>query len=274
MIDIINEAGSCCVTLDLVCLDGLAWAIPVLWHTDIGGLPDPHSLEEGLETILARGREAGARFIDCRVQVAGGTAGDHGLQDARADRLREVLRHREFIQGEGRLELRLPLGDAQAALRGLPAIPVLDWECLDSGDMLALNRAALLLQQATIGDPGSHPEDDALGFLLAFRDDCDGTLAPECLQIGYHAGTPAALLALRVDPASGWCSIHYLAVVPGKRGLGIGRQAFRHGLDSLAILGGREYHDGTGEHNLPARALLDHLGNVPCQRLEEWRLQL
>lgn len=92
--------------------------------------------------------------------------------------------------------------------------------------------------------------------------------------MAYHTGSPSALLALAVDGISGWCSIHYLAVVPGKRGLGIGRRAFRHGLECLARLGGREYHDGTGEHNPGARALLRRLGDVPLQHLEEWRIGL
>lgn len=274
MIDIVDEAGRCCVTLDLLSLDGSTWAIPVSWHTENGGLPEPRALAQGLDTILARGREAGARYIDCRVQVADGTAGDPTLVDARADRLREALQVQGFIQGEGRLEIRLPLVNALDALRGVTDMPVLHWECVDTVDLPAMTRAAGVLKQASTGDPGSHPEDDALGFLLAFRDDSGGDMAPECLQIALHDGEPAALLALHADPASGWCSIHYLAVVPGKRGLGIGRQAFRHGLECLERLGGRTYHDGTGEHNLPARALLGQLGEIPCQWLEEWRLVL
>lgn len=274
MIVITDEAGTACITLDLIPLDGSAWAIPVKWHPDAEGLPHPQELGRVLSSILDRARGQGARFVECRVLRDAGRAAERERQANRADLLGAVLRQLGFGQGEGRVELRLPLDQALAALAEEPDTPDLVWQCVDTTDEAALERAARLLQQAASGDPGAHEEDDALGFLLAFRDEHGGALPHECLQLAYHKGTPAALLALALDGASGWCSIHYLAVAPEKRGLGIGRRAFRHGLACLARLGGREYHDGTGEHNLAARALLRRLGDVPLQHLEEWRIGL
>lgn len=179
MIVITDETGTACITLDLIPLDGSAWAIPVKWHPGSPGMPVPRDLADGLAAILDRARRNGARFVDCRVLRDTGRVAERELQAARADLLGAVLRELGFERGEGRIELRLPLAEALAALAKEPDTPDLVWRCVDTADAAALERAALLLRQAASGDPGAHEEDDALGFLLAFRDEHGGAPAPE-----------------------------------------------------------------------------------------------
>ncbi len=188
--------------------------------------------------------------------------------------------HRAALEALGfeiqsqRLEVRLPLVDALSAASKWPPSARLEWQAVPSESGPHLEKAAGLLKACSVGDPDTDPDEDALGFLLARRDDPTLQLTPECLQIARWGGREAALMAISVKPHSGWCSFHYLGVLPECRRQGFAKEAMRRGFELMQRLGGREYHDGTAAENRAALALFDSLGAGPDRVLEQWRLPL
>lgn len=171
-----------------------------------------------------------------------------------------------------RLELRLPLSDALSAASKWPPSARLEWQAVASEPGPSVEQAARLLKACAVGDPDTDPDEDALGFLLARRDDPALQLTPECLQIARWEGREAAIMAISVKPDSGWCSFHYLGVMPECRRQGFAQEAMLRGFELMKRLGGREYHDGTAAENRAALALFNSLGAEPDRTLEQWRL--
>jgi len=178
-----------------------------------------------------------------------------------------------FERGEDRVEYRLALDEALAALEAGSITGSLTWSCVDTDSDTESVRVAALFRQAAEGDPASHPDNDTLGFLKTLLEDEEAVKAPERLQIGAFRGVPAAALALMANPSDGWSTIYYLGVLPAFRGRGFGAEAMLRGLRCLKAMGGRTYHDGTGSRNLAARALFARLGRQPFRVMEEWRLE-
>ena len=240
-----NEDGVVCARVNNFPQDGEAWAIAVSWKEGVDGLPDARAWNEAIDSNLAQCKEKGAGHH----RQPRGHGDRRRRRSARGPR-RDAPRFPDhprpgFKQGEGRVEYRMGLDEALAALEAGKITAGLTWSCVDTGTEAELARAAALLRQAAEGDPASHPDDDALGFLKALLEDEDAAGAPERVQIGLCEGVPAAVLALNVYPGNGWSSIYYLGVLPAFRGRGFGAEAMLHAFRCLKSMGGRTYHDGT-----------------------------
>ncbi len=266
-----NEQGVVCVRLSVFQEDGEAWAIVVSWQKGVDGLPDRRPWNDAIEGSIAECEQNGATYIDSRVITANEGVAE-ALTAARAALHRDSLVARGFRQGEGRVEYNLDLEEAIAALEAGRIVPTLAWNPIDVDDQRELARAADLLRRASEGDPASHADDDALGFLKALLEEEGTATAPDRIQIGMCEGVPAAILALRSYPSDGWSTIHYLGVLPDFRGRGFGGETMLHALRCLKAMGGKIYHDGTGSNNAAARALFARLGRPPFRVMEEWRL--
>jgi len=271
MNELTNEHGIVCASIDIIQEDSKAWAIRVSWKSGINGLPDASAWNEAIESNLARCRDRGADFIDSRVITTAEGVTD-ALVTARAALHRDSLSAHGFRQGEGRVEYRMGIDEALTALQAGQVTARLSWSCIATDNEKELARAAELIRLVAEGDPASHAEDDALGFLQALLDDEETVRAPQRIQVGTYQRDAAAVVALKVYPDDGWASIYYLGVLPEFRGRGFGAEAMLHGLRSLKAMGGRTYHDGTGSGNTAARALFERLGKPPFRVMEEWRL--
>jgi ribosomal protein S18 acetylase RimI-like enzyme len=266
-----NEDGIVCVVIDIIPEDNKAWAIRVSWKRGVDGLPDAQAWNEAIESNLAQCKERDATSIDSRVITASEGVGE-ALVAARAAMHRGSLIAHGFEQGEGRVEYRMALDEALAALEAGKITARLAWSCVDTDTETELVRAARFFRQAAEGDPNSHPDDDTLGFLKTLLEDEEAVKAPERVQIGTFEGVPAAVLALNVYPSDGWSTIYYLGVLPAFRGRRLGDEAMLHAFRCLKAMGGGTYQDGTGSRNAAARALFARLGKPPFRVMEEWRL--
>jgi ribosomal protein S18 acetylase RimI-like enzyme len=199
---------------------------------------------------------------------------DPAVAATRAIAFQVILERLGFVYESGRLEFRVPLEEAIARLEALAAPPRLSWISIETAPGPGIERAARVLKAAAEGDPDSDPEDDALGFLLARRDDKDLALTPEALQIGSMERSDAAILAASVMPRTGWCSHYYLGVLPAYRGQGLGVEVMLHGFHTMRAMGGRDYHDGTDARNRAALSLFHRLGCASQTVMEQWKLTL
>ena len=272
MTELTNEHGIVCVRLDLFQEDGEAWAIVASWKKGVDGVPDKSAWNEAIESSIAECEKNGAIFIDSRV-ITACEGVDEALAGARAAIHRDSLAARGFKQGEGRVEYRMDLEEALAALEAGKTTSRLAWSCVDGDDEMELARAAGILLQASEDDPASHPDDDSLGFLKVLLEEEGTNAVPERIQIGMCEGVPAAILALRLYPGDGWSTIHYLGVLPAFRGRGFGAEAMLRAFRCLKAMGGKVYQDGTGSNNAAARALFARLGRPPFRAMEDWRLE-
>lgn len=266
-----NEKGAVCAGIDIFPEDRESWAIAVSWKEGVDGLPDAQAWNEAIESSLARCKEKGATTVGSRVTTAHEGVGE-ALIAARGALHRDSLITRGFKRGEERVEYRMALDEALAALENRKITARLAWSCIDAGSETELARAAGLFRQAAEGDPDSNPDDDMLGFLGTLLENEGTAKVPERIQIGTCEGVPAAVLALTVYPSDGWSSVYYLGVLPGFRGRGFGTEAMVHALRCLKAMGGTAYQDGTGSRNASALALFARLGRPPFRVMEEWRL--
>jgi ribosomal protein S18 acetylase RimI-like enzyme len=269
--ELTNENSIVCARIDILPEDGEAWAIVVSWKKGVDGFPDAQAWDEAIDLNLAQCKEKGATIIDSRV-ITANEGVDEALMAARAAMHRNSLFARGFKRGEGRVEYRMPLDQALAALEAARITAGIAWSCVDTGTESELARVAGFFRQAAEGDPSAHPDDDTLGFLKTLLEDEDAVCVPERLQIGMCEGVPAAVLALKVDPSDGWSTVYYLGVLPAFRGRGFGAEAMLHAFRCLKTMGGKTYHDGTGASNAAARSLFARLGQPPFRVMEEWRL--
>ena len=217
MNELTNEHGIVCASIDIIQEDSKAWAIRVSWKSGVDGLPDARAWNEAIESNLAQCGKRGAAFIDSRVITATEGVPD-ALVTARAAMHRDSLSVRGFRQGEGRVEYRMGIDQALTALKAGKITAQLSWSCIDTDNEKELARAAELIRLAAEGDPASHDEDDALGFLKALLDDEETVRVPERIQVGTYERMAAAVVALTVYPGDGWSSIYYLGVLPEFRG--------------------------------------------------------
>jgi GNAT superfamily N-acetyltransferase len=269
--ELTNEDGIVCARVDIIQEDSQAWAIRVSWKKGVNGLPDAHAWNEAIASNLAQCRERGATFIDSRV-ITASEGVPEALLAARAAMHRDSLRAHGFRQGEGRVEYSVGVDEALTALEAGEITAQLAWNCIHTDNENELTRAAEFVRCVAQGDPASHAEDDALGFLRTLLEDEETVKAPERVQIGTCERVPAAIIVLMVYPSDGWSTICYLGVLPEFRGRGFGAEAMLRGLQCLKAMGGRIYHDGTGSRNAAARALFGRLGKPPFRVMEEWRL--
>jgi ribosomal protein S18 acetylase RimI-like enzyme len=272
MNELANENGINCVRLNVFQKHREAWAVVVAWKKGVDGLPDERAFHEAMKSSIKECKEKGALYIDTRVITAAEGVSE-ALTTARAALHRDFLSARGFERGEDRVEYRMDLADALAALDVRKSGAELVWTCVDTKSEADLARAAGLFHQASEGDPAAHSDEDAIGFLRVLIEQKETVQAPERLQLGMCGNDPAAVLALTVYPSDGWSTIYYLGVLPAFRGRGFGAGAMLQGLHSLTAMGGKIYHDGTALGNAGARALFAHLGRPPFRAMEEWRLK-
>ena len=271
MNELTNENGIVCASIDIIREDSESWAILVSWKRGVDGLPDAQAWNEAVASSLAQCKERGATLIDSRVITASEGVAE-GLVAARAAMHRDSLRAHGFKQGEGRVEYSLGVDEALTTLEAGKITAQLAWNCIDTDNENELARAAEFVRRVAEGDPASHAQDDALGFLRTLLEDEETVKAPERVQIGTCEAVPAAVLALMAYPSDGWSTIYYLGVLPEFRGRGFGAEAMLRGLRCLKAMAGRTYHDGTGSRNAAAGALFARLGKPPFRVMEEWRL--
>jgi ribosomal protein S18 acetylase RimI-like enzyme len=272
MNELTNAQGAVCARIDVLPEDGNAWAIVVSWREGADGLPDGNVWNKAIESSLAECRKNGAAVIDSRVVVSREGL-DEALAAARASMHRDSLLALGFTQGESRVEYRMDLKGAVMALEAGKVPSTLVWHCVRAENEMELARAADLFRQAGEGDPASHPDDDALGFLKVLLSDEGTAKVPECIQVGMCDGIPAAVIALMSYPSDGWSTIYYLGVLPAFRGRGFGAEAMLRALRCLKAIGGKTYLDGTDSRNAAARSLFARLGRPPFRTMEEWRLK-
>jgi ribosomal protein S18 acetylase RimI-like enzyme len=271
MNELTNETGTVCARINIFPEDSEAWAIVVSWKEGVDGVPDAQAWNEAIESSVGQCKEKGATIIGSRV-ITANEGVDGALVAARAAMHRDSLIARGFKRGEDRVEYRMALDEALVALEARKITARLAWSCVDTGAETELARAAGFFREAAEGDPASHADDDALGFLRTLVEDEETVKVPERIQIGTSEGVPAAVLALTVYPSDGWSSIYYLGVLPAFRGRGFGGEAMAHAFRCLKAMGGVTYHDGTGSRNARARSLFARLGRPPFRAMEEWRL--
>ncbi len=273
MIELHDTKQELCAKLDTMPFGGGSFGLPVNWIADARGTPDQEDWIRAFRTTVDACRAKGARLITTRI-VRQRAGLDPEVATMRAAAFQSILEKLGFTHELGRLEFRVPLEEAISRLEALVGAPRLSWISIETAPGPALERAARVLKAASEGDPDSDPEEDALGFLLARREDEDLILPPEALQIGLIDGSDAAILAASVAPRSGWCSHYYLGLLPAFRGQGLGLEAMLHGFRAMRTMGGREYHDGTDARNHAALSLFRRLGCAPAIVMEQWRLAL
>lgn len=273
MIELHNARLEVCARLSTMWLGGGHYALPVGWLRGASGAPDHDDWVQAFRTGIEECRAKGARVITTRI-VREEVGPDSAVAPVRAAAMRSIVESLDFRHESDRLEFRIPLEEAITRLEASAPPPRLTWISIETAPGPDLDRAARVLKAAAEGDPDSDPEDDALGFLLAHRDDTDLALTPEALQIGMVDGHDAAIVVASVMPRSGWCSHRYLGILPAYRGQGLGVEVMLHGFRAMRALGGRQYHDGTDARNRGALSLFRRLGCAPEIVMEEWRLDL
>lgn len=181
----------------------------------------------------------------------------------------EALRGLGFIHRHDRIEYETPLGE----LPGEEGTP-LAWESLEPEGPWSLEQVAALLRRACEGDPDFDPQEDALANLRGYLAAADLTRGPECVQVGRLGSEPAAVIIAQVNPDNGWSRITYMAVLPERRGRGLGRWVQRHGFEMMRRQGGAVYHAGTVVENAPMLRLLSEHGCRERRRVQEWTRRL
>jgi ribosomal protein S18 acetylase RimI-like enzyme len=271
VIELHNTQEEVCAKLDTMWLGGETYALPFGWRRGAGGTPDHEDWVRGFQAGIEACRAKGARVITTRV-VREETGLDPAIATERAAAFRAVLQTLGFAHDSDRLEFRVPLEEAMVRAEALAGSPRLSWISVETAPGPALERAAGVLKAAGVGDPHFDPEDDAIGFLLARREDTDLALTPEALQIGMLEGNDAAIVVASVMPRTGWCSHYYLGLLPAYRGQGLGLEVMLHGFRTMRAMGGRNYHDGTDARNRGALSLFRRLGCSPEIVMEQWKL--
>jgi len=264
-----DPAGALIAKVKTQSLGGGFYGVVLTWESEPHDLSSPETALAEFQRLIGQARAGGAQTLQSRV-VTIQSGVDPALVTARARWHRSILIGSGFTQGSGRIEFQTPLEQAIGACAEAAPFPGLTWEPIASDPGLAMERAARVMQATAVGDPDSDPQDDAAAFLLARRGEKDLLLTPDCIQLGHLHEQGVAIVAPSFKPATGWCSLYYLGVVPAHRGRGLGLAAMRHGLQVLHRLGGRMYHDGTGSENLAALALFRRMGGEPFRSMEQW----
>jgi hypothetical protein len=136
-----NEKGTVCASINIFPEDRESWAIAVSWKEGVDGLPDSQAWNEAIESSLAQCKEKGATTVGSRVITANEGVGE-ALIAARAAMHRDSPIVRGFKRGEERVEYRMALNEALAALENRKITARLAWSCVDAGSESELARAA------------------------------------------------------------------------------------------------------------------------------------
>ena len=134
----------------------------------------------------------------------------------------------------------------------------LEWHDLSQ---TPLPLAAEVLKAASAGDPdGLEPDEDPREIVSGYLQELGLTRGPDCVQVGWAEGQPAAFLCAQVDPKDGWSRIAYMGLTPAFRRRGWGPHVHRHGFAMLRAQGGAVYRGGTHADNAPMLALFRRSG--------------
>jgi GNAT superfamily N-acetyltransferase len=201
----------------------------------------------------ARADELAVRDVSTRV-VDSRMTGDY----------RDALHDSGFALTNRRVEYKTPL--AQMAREGASDI---EWRTMaEVGEGAVLD----VLREASVGTPDGV---DTRTGSTAIENLLDGPYAdmdPRAVQIGYSGAQAVAILFCLVDTESGWSTIAFMGLVPSHRGRGLGTQVHLHGIETLRVLGGVTYHDGTSESNDTMLRLFEKQGCIESDRMEEWHI--
>jgi hypothetical protein len=248
-------------------------ALEVVWSDSVTGEPDRAQALGALRRLVEDSRMRCLQTIETRV-ITDQAGADAASLASRAQWLRSIVHDLGFEHATTRVEYRLPLEDAIARLEARAPQPRLAWLAIVTEPGLYIERAARVLRSVSEGAPTSAVNADPLGFLLSRREDRDLVLPADSLQIGMLDDRDVALVAPNIVTATGWCSLHYLGVIPAWRGQHVGTEAMLHGLRTMRTLGGLTYHDGTDARSDAMIALFGRLGAPRFRLLEEWELLL
>jgi ribosomal protein S18 acetylase RimI-like enzyme len=218
-------------------------------------------------------RTQGVRLIETRV-ITEQSDLEPALVAFRAVWHEAILAELGFERGIGRVEYRLPLDEAIARLEAKVSLSTLTWLKVENKPGSELERAARVLRAVSAGAPDSAAYDDALGHLLARREDHELTLPPESLQIGLLDRDEAAIIAPSVVPQTGWCSLYHIGVIPAYRGRRLGTEAMLHAFRAMREMGGQTYHDGMDAGNEAMLVLFRRLDAPLYRVMEQWKLFL
>lgn len=265
-----NQNGETYARLEPVPSGETLQALALIWTNPPVSLPPPTEARPEFSRLLEELRARGARGFDMRIITSQIGIAPETTRE-RSDWQRSILSDIGFTFCGARLEFKVPLEDAIKNLEANASPPRLTWIPVATAPGEQIERAADVLRAAGAGDPDHDPDDDALGFLLARREDDTLALPPEALQIGVLDGQDAAILVASVQPTTGWCSLYYMGVVPAFRGRGFGAETMLRGFSTMRGLGGVEYHDGTSATNHATLALFRRIGAKPYRDMEQWR---
>jgi len=200
---------------------------------------------------VAYARAKGAGKIESRVPV----------QEVFPEYAR-VMRDIGFALHGGRIEFRTPLED-------LPADEGTPFRWNESTDQ-SLDEAAVLINQAAVGDPDWDPSDDWRSLLKPLLADPYLNGGPDCVHVGTIDGQTAAVIVSQAAPSDGWSRITYMGLLPAWRGRGLGRWLHRHGFAMLKAQNGRTYHGGTSADNRTMLALFRGHGCKEYRSFDVW----
>ncbi|MBI5630555.1 MAG: GNAT family N-acetyltransferase [Elusimicrobia bacterium] len=185
--------------------------------------------------------------------------------DKKARELSAELEAKGFKFSNERVEYHLSVSEWPGEV-GTP----LSWTTASVDGALRLEQAAELLGRAGQGDPDWSPEDDPLQLLKSYL--AEGGLygGLNAVQVGLVDGRPAGVVVAQANPATGWCRITYMGLLPEFRGRGLGRWLHRHGFAMMKGQGGKQYHGGTVSTNAAMIRLFLSQGCQESRRMEEW----
>lgn len=215
------------------------------------------------------GGEASAELLDEVMALAEARGWSKLSTRVSADGLppayRDALATHGFAAVNTRVEYKTPVADLPPEGES-----PFDWRALD---VVGHAAAAELIDRA---GPGPEWEADDTGeAVLAHALGRRGMYAePDCVQIGFLDGEPAAFVIAQVEPASGWSTITFMGLVPAARGRGLGRHVHRRGMALLRAQGGAQYHGGTSATHRVMVRLFERHGCVPFARLVEYVAEL
>ena len=172
-------------------------------------------------------------------------------RDVLSEPLIALLRCHGWEHIGDRVEYKTPVTDLPTQWRG----PI-TWRAMSE---IGEDVAADTLDRAGCG-PEWEPEDTGRAVITRARADHDMTHSPDCVEVGFVDEQPVAVVIAQRELSSGWSTLSFMAVVPERRGEGLGAWVHQRGFEMIRQQGGELYHGGTSAGNTPMIALFERHG--------------